>query len=47
MLNLTKRGILHNYQIGALAAQLLEMNTPRFVEYFKAVVSNEAPWQKP
>ena len=33
-------GILHNHQIGALAAQLLEMNTPGFVEYSKAVVSN-------
>ena len=40
VLNLTKRGILHNHQIGALAAQLLEMNTPGFVEYSKAVVSN-------
>ena len=33
VLNLTKRGILHNHQIGALA-QLLEL------EYSKAVVSN-------
>ena len=30
----------HNHQIGALAAQLLEVNTPEFVEYSKAVASN-------
>merc|ERR1712139_258715 len=30
----------HNHQIGALAAQLLEVNTPEFVEYSKQVVSN-------
>jgi len=30
----------HNHQIGALAAQLLEVNTPEFVEYSKEVVTN-------
>merc|ERR1719152_41220 len=30
----------HNHQIGGLAAQLLEVKTPDFVEYSKAVVSN-------
>merc|ERR1711970_1565341 len=30
----------HNHQIGALAAQLKEVNTPDFVEYSKMVVSN-------
>merc|ERR1719224_34673 len=30
----------HNHQIGALAAQLLEVNTPDFVEYSKKVVVN-------
>merc|ERR1719463_353033 len=30
----------HNHQIGALAAQLLEVNTPDFVEYSKNVVTN-------
>merc|ERR1719223_1036552 len=30
----------HNHQIGALAAQLLEVSTPEFVEYSKRVVSN-------
>jgi len=30
----------HNHQIGALAVQLLEVKTPEFVEYSKAVVSN-------
>merc|ERR1712144_88410 len=30
----------HNHQIGALAAQLLEVNTPEFVEYSKQVCSN-------
>lgn len=30
----------HNHQIGALAAQLKEINTPEFVEYSKKVVSN-------
>merc|ERR1712084_31336 len=30
----------HNHQIGALAAQLLEVNTPEFVEYSKNVVVN-------
>merc|ERR1719183_1382959 len=30
----------HNHQIGALAAQLLEVNTPDFVEYSKKVVLN-------
>merc|ERR1711979_46178 len=30
----------HNHQIGALAAQLLEVNTPDFVEYSKNVVVN-------
>ena len=34
------QGGLHNHQIGALAAQLLEVNTPEFVEYSKTVVSN-------
>merc|ERR1712054_69672 len=30
----------HNHQIGGLAAQLLEVNTPDFVEYAKNVVEN-------
>merc|ERR1719181_2126181 len=30
----------HNHQIGALAAQLLEVNTPGFVEYSQTVVKN-------
>merc|ERR1712050_527781 len=30
----------HNHQIGALAAQLLEVCTPEFKEYSKAVVAN-------
>merc|ERR1712151_435806 len=30
----------HNHQIGALAAQLLEVKSPAFVEYSKAVVTN-------
>jgi len=30
----------HNHQIGALAAQLLEVDTPDFVEYAKNVVTN-------
>merc|ERR1712046_306277 len=30
----------HNHQIGALAAQLLEVKTPEFVEYTKNVVAN-------
>merc|ERR550539_2209560 len=30
----------HNHQIGGLAAQLLEVNTPAFAEYAKAVVVN-------
>merc|ERR1712003_537422 len=30
----------HNHQIGALAAQLLEVNTPEFAEYSKQVVAN-------
>merc|ERR1712216_1078141 len=30
----------HNHQIGALAAQLLEVNTPEFVEYSKNVKAN-------
>merc|ERR1711930_29103 len=30
----------HNHQIGALAAQLLEVNTPELVEYSKNVVAN-------
>merc|ERR1711939_144824 len=30
----------HNHQIGALAAQLLEVKTPEFVEYAKQVVGN-------
>merc|ERR1712137_67628 len=30
----------HNHQIGALAAQLLEVNTPEFTEYSKKVCSN-------
>merc|ERR1712060_75633 len=30
----------HNHQIGGLAAQLLEVDTPEFKEYSKAVVSN-------
>merc|ERR1712078_916325 len=29
-----------NHQIGALAAQLLEVNTPDFVEYSKEVIAN-------
>merc|ERR1712151_387610 len=34
------RGGPHNHQIGTLAAQLLEVNTPEFVEYSKNVVAN-------
>jgi len=30
----------HNHQIGALATQLLEVNTPEFVEYSKQVCTN-------
>jgi len=30
----------HNHQIGGLAAQLLEVNTPEFVEYSKNVIKN-------
>jgi len=30
----------HNHQIGGLAAQLLEVNTPAFVEYSKQVILN-------
>jgi len=30
----------HNHQIGGLAAQLKEVNTPEFVEYSKQVVTN-------
>merc|ERR1712217_325306 len=30
----------HNHQIGALAAQLLEVSTPAFTEYAKNVVAN-------
>lgn len=30
----------HNHQIGGLAAQLLEVNTPDFVQYAKDVVTN-------
>merc|ERR1719224_181021 len=30
----------HNHQIGALAAQLLEVDTPEFTEYSKQVVAN-------
>merc|ERR1712226_1796093 len=30
----------HNHQIGGLAAQLLEVNTPEFVQYSKEVVAN-------
>merc|ERR1711972_910316 len=30
----------HNHQIGALAAQLLEVKSPAFVEYSKSVVAN-------
>merc|ERR1719356_2048510 len=30
----------HNHQLGALAAQLLEVKSPAFVEYSKAVVTN-------
>jgi glycine hydroxymethyltransferase len=30
----------HNHQIGALAAQLLEVNTPEFTEYSKNVIIN-------
>merc|ERR1719437_87386 len=30
----------HNHQIGGLAAQLLEVSTPEFKEYSKAVVTN-------
>merc|ERR1719265_81490 len=32
----------HNHQIGALAAQLLEVNTPEFKEYSKQVVANSS-----
>merc|ERR1711959_602246 len=32
----------HNHQIGALATQLKEVNTPEFVEYSKNVVANAA-----
>merc|ERR1712118_496863 len=32
----------HNHQIGALAAQLLEVNTPDFLDYSKKVVANAA-----
>merc|ERR1712050_453319 len=32
----------HNHQIGALAAQLLEVTSPDFVEYSKQVVTNAA-----
>merc|ERR1719217_221751 len=32
----------HNHQIGALAVQLLEVQTPEFVEYSKKVVANAA-----
>merc|ERR1711879_70854 len=32
----------HNHQIGALAAQLKEVNTPEFVEYSKKVITNAA-----
>merc|ERR1711979_183160 len=34
------QGRPHNHQIGALAAQLLEVNTPEFVEYSKQVCAN-------
>merc|ERR1719345_337307 len=30
----------HNHQIGALAAQLLEVNTPAFAEYSRKVITN-------
>merc|ERR1712087_3156 len=30
----------HNHQIGAIATQMLEVNTPAFKEYSKAVVNN-------
>merc|ERR1712099_130643 len=30
----------HNHQIGGLAAQLLEVKSPEFVEYSKAVIAN-------
>merc|ERR1711881_781524 len=30
----------HNHQIGGLAAQLLEVNTPEFVQYSKDVIEN-------
>merc|ERR1711874_667970 len=30
----------HNHQIGGLAAQLKEVNTPEFVEYSKQVIAN-------
>merc|ERR1719408_933353 len=36
----TLQGGPHNHQIGALAAQLLEVGTPEFVESSKRVVSN-------
>merc|ERR1711933_495644 len=44
----------HNHQIGALATQLLEVSTPEFKEYSKAVVANadvlaktlQAKWHK-
>merc|ERR1712146_758587 len=30
----------HNHQIGGLVAQLLEVNTPEFVEYSEKVIAN-------
>merc|ERR1740138_61831 len=36
----------HNHQIGALAAQLLEVGTPEFKEYSKAVVTNSQAMAK-
>merc|ERR1712183_1157326 len=36
----------HNHQIGALAAQLLEVKTPEFAEYSKKVIENSATLAK-
>merc|ERR1711976_80522 len=38
------QGCPHNHQIGGLAAQLLEVDTPDFVEYAKQVVKNAQTW---
>ena len=41
------QGEPHNHQIGALAAQLLEANTPEFVETPRTLCPMQAPWQRP